>query len=83
MKVQGMIKAIQASIAAGGADVTQMLKIEIFGNEWHDLRHLMQKPLEITIEQSQMEFGKESPMKEGSIETTAKNGKRSKIAAEA
>ncbi|QOR55560.1 MAG: hypothetical protein UMS36scaffold28_50 [Phage 59_13] len=82
MKVQGMIKAIQASIAAGGADVTQVLKIEIFGDEWHDLRGFMQKPLEITIEQSQMEFGKDSPMKEGSIETTAKNGKRSKIAAE-
>lgn len=83
MKVQGMIKTIQASIAAGGADVTQMLKIEIFGNEWHDLRHLMQKPLEITIEQSQMEFGKDSPMKDGSVETTGSetNGKRRAVKA--
>jgi len=67
MKIKGMIKSVQASIAAGGADVTQILKVEVFddgnGSAWKDLRPYMQKPLEITIEASQMEFGKELPAK--------------------
>lgn len=76
MKVEGMIKVIQASIAAGGADVTQVLKFEIFGKDWHDLRQYMQKPLIIDIEVSQTEFGKDdNPMAENSVPTTARERK--------
>jgi len=79
MKIKGMIKSVQASIAAGGADVTQMLKVEVFEDDWKDLRKFMQKPLDITIETSQMEFGHKdkSPMAEGAIDAEVRtNGKR-------
>lgn len=74
MKIEGMIKAVGAAIAAGGADVTQILKIEIFDDKgdgkWKDLRDLMQKPLAITLEPTQMSFG-DSPARKGSVETSA------------
>ncbi len=73
MRIKGMIKAIGAGIAAGGADVTQILKIEVFEDDWKNLRDFMQKPLEITLEASQMTFGES---KAGSHDTTATNGKR-------
>ncbi len=80
MKIKGMIKSVQASIAAGGADVTQMLKIEVFEDDWKDLRRFMQKPLEITIEASQMEFGGKSPLSAGAVdaEVTRTNGRKKK-----
>lgn len=80
MRIKGMIKSVQASIAAGGADVKQELKIEVFEDGWKDLRRFMQKPLEITIEASQMEFGSgKSPMADGAIDATvSRNGRKKK-----
>jgi hypothetical protein len=70
MKIDGMIKSVQAAIAAGGADVTQTLKIEVFG-DFKDLRGLMQKPLKITLEASQMELTETNPMATHAVDTTA------------
>lgn len=76
MKIKGMIKSVQAAIAAGGADVTQVLKVEILEGNWHELRDLMQKPIEITIEASQMEFGGgKSPLDEGAVEAEIAPGR--------
>jgi hypothetical protein len=74
MKIVGIIKSVQSAIAAGGADITQTLKIEISDSEstdkFKDLRDYMQKPLLITLEAKQLEFGKDSnPMAKGAIET--------------
>lgn len=81
MKIQGMIKAVGAAIAAGGADVTQILKIEVFDKEgtgkWMDLRDLMQKPLIITLEATQMSFG-EGSSGHDAVETTATRRGRKK-----
>jgi hypothetical protein len=78
MKIEGMIKSVQAAIAAGGADVTQILKIEVLEGDWRQLRDLMQKPIKITIEASQMTFGEKSPMDKGSVETTGTTRGRKK-----
>lgn len=80
MKIEGMIKSIQAAIAAGGADVTQVLKIEILEGDWRDLRDLMQKPIKIVIEPSQMTFGDKNPMAKDSVDTTATRGRKKKEA---
>ncbi len=71
MHVEGIIKSVQASVAAGGADIQQIVKLEIFG-EWKDLRDMMQRPLKITLEPSQVTFGETHP----ALDTTATNGKR-------
>ncbi len=73
MQLEGIIKSVQAAIAAGGADITQTLKVEILQGDFRQLRDLMQKPVRLTIEASQMEFGKEPS---GAVDTTATNGKR-------
>lgn len=80
MKIEGMIKSVQAAIAAGGADVTQILKIEVLDGNWRDLRDMMQKPIKITIEASQMNFGDRHPLEKESVETTAtsKRGRKKK-----
>jgi hypothetical protein len=79
MRIEGMIKNISAAIAAGGADVTQTLKIEVFG-EFKDLRALMQKPLKITLEASQMELSERSPMADGAIDAESRPAGRKRKA---
>jgi len=73
MRLEGTIKSVQASIAPGGADIVQIVKMEVFG-EWKNLRDLMSRPLEIKIEPMQLELGNQPD--NGSVETEATDGRR-------
>ncbi len=81
MHIEGTIKSMRAAMSAGMADVSQIIQLEVYGEDnWREIRNLMRKPLKITIEASQMTFGETQP---GAVDTTATNGKRGRKKKEA